>query len=175
MWFQLIDFLFLVNLKNTDEGFSSNKSSPNSAASCRKFQIDSENDVWESSIKNFRSTDYIDWDMRDRYSFRNVQLLCQLSCLTSLSEFRKESLYIQAVDENPNQKCLLIDSSPHVFDQFYYHYLNTVNTITDDISSDVDRLLISEQQFIVDVLNLLLSLPSKSFALAYVSRLDIGQ
>ena len=60
--------------KNTvDEGFISNKSSPNSASSDRKFpdsascqNVESENDVWEQSLKNFRTTEYLDWDMRDR-------------------------------------------------------------------------------------------------------------
>ena len=51
-----------------------------------------------------------------------------------------------------------------MFDQFYYYYLNTINILYDKQTlGESGRILIDEKQYIIDCLNVLLSLPSGCF------------
>ena len=72
---------------------------------------------------------------------------------------------------NPNtrieQKGLLIDSSRCIFDKFYYHYLGTINILAEYFLNK--RILVNENDFVKDCLNVLISLPSKTFELVEVS------
>ena len=85
-----------------DEGFCSDKCSPIINTSRSKLQ--DSNNLWDNALK-YTISEYIDWDMRAQHS-----------------------LYISGLTENDRfKKKLLIDSDSFVFDQFYYHYLTTIN------------------------------------------------
>ncbi len=73
--------------------------------------------------------------------------------------------------KNMNHKHLLIDSERHIFDQFYYNYINTINLLHDSnkLLAKKDRQIITEKDYIVCCLNVLISLPSESFFLKKVS------
>lgn len=77
-----------------------------------------------------------------------------------ISLHKRKSFLVHGL-ERKLKKSLLIDASPHIFDQFYYHYLNTINILIDKRS--FNRILITENRFVLDCLNVLLSLPSDSF------------
>jgi hypothetical protein len=69
-------------------------------------------------------------------------------------------------------KHLLIDSASHVFDQFYYNYLHTIDILIDEKRLTTRRTLISEKKFLYDCLNLLISVPSLTFTWYDVSSRD---
>lgn len=122
-----------------DEGFCSDKCSPIINSSRSKLQ--DSNNLWDNALK-YTISEYIDWDMRAQHS-----------------------LYISGLTENDRfKKKLLIDSDSFVFDQFYYHYLTTINILVDkplDIKNQ--RILIKQSQYITDSLNVLISLSSFSY------------
>ncbi len=62
-------------------------------------------------------------------------------------------------------KHLLIDSERHIFDQFYYNYISTINLLYDRnrLLANKERQLMGERDFLVCCLNVLISLPSESF------------
>lgn len=66
-------------------------------------------------------------------------------------------------DKTKNKKSLLIDSPRYIFDQFYYHYLSTISILADNKLFRKSRVLITENEFMIDCLNVLISLPSNSF------------
>jgi hypothetical protein len=61
------------------------------------------------------------------------------------------------------KKYLLIDSPSSVFDQFYYHYLNTIYTVVGKRGSECSRVLVAESQFVNDCLNALIGVQSTCF------------
>jgi len=73
---------------------------------------------------------------------------------------KRKSFLVHGLEQT-SKISLLIDASPHIFDQFYYHYLNTINILID--KRFFNRILITENRFVLDCLNVLLSLPSDSF------------
>ncbi len=93
-------------------------------------------------------------------------LICNNYMHIKLKQIRKR-LLIKGLDSCAgNKKYLLIDSPSYVFDQFYYHYLNSVYTVlgsTGRYSIESSRLLIDQGQFVSDALNALLGLQSASF------------
>jgi hypothetical protein len=81
-------------------------------------------------------------------------------------EISRKKLLIKGLDSSATvKKYLLIDSPSHVFDQFYYHYLNTIYTVMGhgQGSLETSRVLVDEKQFVNDCLNTLIGLQSSCF------------